>query len=119
MGGEVGDIIKLIIGHKIRQISIEEVQKGSAPKPTQRTILNSDSSDTTSGPMEQLRSHHKWRNTHKRWSDEEEIELKLLFRENVSEEEIGKRLGRSVGGIRGRLFRMGLIDDWAPPDDAD
>ncbi len=47
----------------------------------------------------------------KRWSEDEEEELKKLFGEGLSEKKISEKLGRKVGGIHARLIKVGLIEE--------
>ena len=44
------------------------------------------------------------------WSEEEEEELKSLYRDGLSNAEIANKLGRQIGGINGRLDKLGLTE---------
>ena len=60
--------------------------------------------------LSKLRENHPTAYT--RWSEEEETELKYLHQNEASFQEIAKKLGRQIGGIKSRLAKLGLIDHW-------
>ncbi len=50
-------------------------------------------------------------NAYKKWSDEDDIALKLRFEEGAKMKVLMKEFGRQKGGITSRLVKLGLIDD--------
>lgn len=48
---------------------------------------------------------------HRRWEPSEEEELKRLFEQGISIEEIATKLERQNGGITSRLVVLGLIKE--------
>ena len=52
--------------------------------------------------------------SYRRWSEEEEAELRVLYRKDLSIAEIAALLDRQPGGIRSRLAKLGLSDDAEP-----
>jgi superfamily I DNA/RNA helicase len=59
-------------------------------------------------------AYTKTTNHGKRWTDEEEDEAAELFTDGVSLQEIAKRLGRGINGVKMKLMNMGLIEEDLP-----
>lgn len=64
-------------------------------------------------PAERVRRRHP--HAGRRWTSAEEEQLAHGFEAGMSQAELAREHGRSPGGIRSRLIRLGLID----PDDPD
>lgn len=70
-------------------------------------ILGKDSdSNQLTGNVNQLNS-----NRGKPWDSKQEDELTEMFKDGLSIKEIANAMKRSVGGIRARLIKLGLISD--------
>lgn len=63
-------------------------------------------------PKDLLKLRETFPTAYQRWTKEEETELKRLYQNGFSFEEIGAELGRQVGGVKGRLAKLGIIDHW-------
>lgn len=51
-------------------------------------------------------------NDYSYWTREEEKEIADLHRDGKSVEQIATKMGRRIGAINNRLFRLGRLDDW-------
>lgn len=56
-------------------------------------------------------SYPKTSNHGKRWTDDEEDEAAELFADGVPLNDISKKLGRGINGVKMKLANMGLLDD--------
>jgi hypothetical protein len=84
--------------------------------PSKVITENANIASQTGGPkpprdLLKLRENHP--TAYQRWTEEEETELKRLHQNGLSLEEIGAELGRQVGGVKGRLAKLGIINHWA------
>ena len=69
-----------------------------------------ESAPSTASPktLEKIRDQHP--NAYRKWTQEEEAEVVLKFKNGRSIKNISTLTGRQVGGIRARLIKLGLIE---------
>ncbi len=84
------------------------VSGGKIKKNTQKADLGAELPSQPKRTLEKIREEHS--NAYKKWTEEEEKEIILQFKNGKTVKNISALTGRQVGGIRSRLIKLGLIE---------
>ncbi|MEK7135470.1 MAG: PIF1 family DEAD/DEAH box helicase [Patescibacteria group bacterium] len=87
----------------------ENFVKASGGKKVEKGSEKKSKGKTKSGVLDKLRE--KSPSAYKKWSEEDDMALKIRFEEGASVKALMKEFGRQKGGITARLVKLGLIED--------
>lgn len=94
--GYKGSYRVVLYNRNAQQIVIDYIKKVGRDIDTNRFAENTNQTDSNRG---------------KPWDGRQEEELIEMFKDGLTVEEIAKTMKRSLGGIRARLLRLGVIKD--------